>query len=60
MEDEEEVTRLALESLGSRIASTSTYEASIIRDATLSTAPKLTGIGYPDLRALAPSYQHRS
>ena len=57
---DEEATRLALESLGSRLASTSTYEASVIRDATFSSAPILTGIGYPDLRTLAPSYNPKT
>ena len=35
------------------------YESSVLRDATLEGAPKLPGVGFPDLTALAPSYDAR-
>ena len=60
MENEDEATRIVLESLGSKLASTSTYEASVIRNATLSSAPRLKGVGFPDLREIAPSFQSKN
>lgn len=48
-----------LASLGSTVANVDTYESSVLRQATLDSAPLLTGVGFPDLSPLAPSYDAR-
>ena len=45
----------ALEDLGTTLESTSTYEESVIKSKTLSTAPILTGLSLPDLSNLCDS-----
>ena len=48
-----------LEALGSTVANVDTYESSVLRQATLDSAPLLTGAGFPNLQALAPSFDAR-
>jgi hypothetical protein len=50
---------LLLASVGGSVKEMATYEDSVIRDATLETAPRLTGTGFPDLAPLAPSFDAR-
>jgi SNF2 family DNA or RNA helicase len=50
---------LLLASVGGSVKEMATYEDSVIRDATLETAPRLTGAGFPDLAPLAPSFDAR-
>lgn len=45
-----------LASLGTSVQDSSAYESQVIREATSSNAPKLTGMGFPDLAALSSSY----
>ncbi len=47
-----------LATIGTSVTSSSTYENRVLRDATEGAAPTLTGIGFPDLRLLAPSFQN--
>lgn len=55
----EEEARL-LATVGGTVASMDTYESSVLRQATLDTAPKLTGIGFPTLESMLPSYNIRT
>lgn len=57
--DYDAATKLLLESLGSTVANVETYESSVLQQATLDSAPLLTGIGFPPLTPLAPSYDAR-
>ena len=50
---EDEAALLA--SIGSKVTLHSQYESQVLKEATLSHAPTLTGIGFPDLTILAPS-----
>lgn len=45
-----------LASIGTSVQDSSVYESQVIREATSSNAPKLTGMGFPDLAALSSSY----
>ena len=51
---EDEASLLA--SAGGTLHESSAYETQVLRDATTSHAPKLSGVGFPDLASLAPSY----
>lgn len=55
--DDEE--QLMLSSIGLSVSNVDIYESSVLREATLSSAPTLTGVGFPDLSPLAPSYDAR-
>jgi hypothetical protein len=48
-----------LASMGSRVTPMASYESNVIREATLRSAPMLTGVGFPDLGPLGPSYDSR-
>jgi len=50
---EEESSLLA--SVGGTLHDSTAYETQVLRDATTSLAPKITGVGFPDLASLAPS-----
>ena len=45
-----------LASVGGTLHDSAAYETQVLRDATTSLAPKITGVGFPDLASLAPSY----
>ena len=45
-----------LASAGGTLHDSTAYETQVLRDATTSLAPKITGVGFPDLASLAPSY----
>ena len=45
-----------LASVGGTLHDSTAYETQVLRDATTSLAPKITGVGFPDLASLAPSY----
>ena len=51
---QDEVSLLA--GIGSTLQESNKYETQVLREATQSHAPKLTGVGFPDLSELAPSY----
>jgi hypothetical protein len=51
--------RKLLAAIGSTVTAMDEYESDVIRQATLSSAPTLTGIGFPDLARLSPSYDAR-
>ena len=51
---QEEVSLLA--AIGSTIQESTKYESQVLSEATQSSAPKLSGVGFPDLSQLAPSY----
>lgn len=51
---EQEAALLA--SVGGSLKEFNEYESQVLREATSSLAPKLTGIGFPNLASLAPSY----
>jgi hypothetical protein len=51
---EDEASLLA--SAGGTLHESGAYESQVLRDATTSHAPKLSGVGFPDLASLAPSY----
>jgi hypothetical protein len=51
--DREELDLLA--SLGSTVANMADYESNILREAELSAAPRISGIGLPELHTLGPS-----
>lgn len=55
--NDEEQSLLA--AIGSTVANVDTYETSVLRQATLNSAPILTGVGFPDLSPLAPSFDAR-
>lgn len=44
-----------LASIGTSVQDSSIYESQVIREATSSNAPKLTGVGFPDLASLSSS-----
>lgn len=48
-----------LAALGSTVANVDTYETSVLRQATLDSAPLLTGVAFPNLQPLAPSFDAR-
>lgn len=48
-----------LASVGGSVKEMNTYESSVLREATLDSAPTLTGVGFPDLAPIAPSYDAR-
>lgn len=50
---------MLLASVGGTVKEMTTYEESVIQNATLDTAPRLTGTGFPDLASLAPSFDSR-
>ena len=52
-------TEQLLSSIGLSVANMDTYESSVLREATLSSAPTLTADGFPDLSPLAPSFDAR-
>jgi hypothetical protein len=45
-----------LASVGGSLQEFNEYESQVLREATSSLAPKLTGVGFPNLAPLAPSY----
>jgi len=51
---EDEASLLA--AIGSTLQESNNYETQVLREATLSDAPQLSGVGFPALAALAPSY----
>ena len=50
---------ILLASVGGTVKEMTTYEESVIQNATLETAPRLIGMGFPDLAPLAPSFDAR-
>lgn len=60
MTEPEDNEAVLLASVGGSVKEMSTYEDSVIRDAELQTAPKLTGTGFPDLAPLSPSFDARA
>ncbi len=45
-----------LAAIGSTITAQSAYETKVLRDASFAQVPQLTGVGFPDLNSLCPSY----
>ena len=57
---DDNATNEALAAIGSSVANVDTYESSVLRQATLKSAPTLSGVGFPDLSSLAPSFDTRT
>jgi hypothetical protein len=56
---DDNATNEALAAMGTSVANVDAYESSVIREATLKTAPTLSGVGFPDLSSLGPYFDHR-
>lgn len=57
---DDNATNEALAAIGSSVANVDIYESSVLLQATLKSAPTLSGVGFPDLSSLAPSFDTRT
>ena len=57
-QQDDEEARL-VQAVGGTVESMDTYETSVLQEATLASAPQLSGVGIPDVEQLLPSYSSR-